>query len=207
MAKELTSAVETEIQQPAIFPATIYDVVPLEGAPLYLAEYNENIIFDGKVYRSFPISHQPVKVGLEDIVDHVSITLSTVDHEIIRLILSTNGLRKARVTITTVFTNLLEDPDNKIIAFHGQISSVRGNEQHATFTITSLFDLEDVPIPRRIYRKDRCSWVFKDPSTCKYVGSLENCDKSRGAENGCQAHDNLLNFGGFPNIPERHYVV
>lgn len=47
--------------------------------------------------------------------------------------------------------------------------------------------------------KDRCAWKYKG-IRCKYAGALPTCDYTRTGPNGCIAHDNEINFGGFPGI-------
>lgn len=49
--------------------------------------------------------------------------------------------------------------------------------------------------------KNRCAWKYKG-QRCKYAGALATCDYSRDGPNGCAAHDNEINFGGFPGINE-----
>lgn len=49
--------------------------------------------------------------------------------------------------------------------------------------------------------KDRCAWRYKG-ARCKYAGAMETCDYTREGPNGCKAHGNEINFGGFPGINE-----
>lgn len=201
--KTLTATVLDELVAEALLPITLYTVIPSVDDPLYLAGYDRNVLFDGKMYRGYPISHETIKTGLDEIISHVSVSVSVVDREIIGAIQRNNGLRGALVTITTVFANMLDDPDNKIIAFEGLIASVTLNEAMATFDVTSKFDLQDVQLPRRLFRRQRCCWIYKDSNTCQYTGNLPTCDKALEGLNGCRAHDNVLRFGAFPAIPER----
>jgi hypothetical protein len=52
--------------------------------------------------------------------------------------------------------------------------------------------------PRNQY-KERCSWRYKD-FKCKYSGGLTSCDFTLNGANGCQTHNNSINFGGFIGI-------
>lgn len=203
MAKDLTTDVQTEINAEASFPITLYDVVAVGEDPLYIAEHDNDVIFDGKRYLGYPVRHQPVRTGLEEVIDNVRVTISVVDRTLITLIQQTNGLRDASITITTVFADMLDDPDNKIVTFEGRVASVNINETEATFEVTSLWDLQDIEIPRRIFRRMRCGWIYKDTDTCQYAGPLPTCDKVLDGTNGCQAHANTKHFGAFPAIPER----
>lgn len=57
--------------------------------------------------------------------------------------------------------------------------------------------------PRRRQTKDYCQWRYKDEETCKYAGTKTSCDYSLQGPNGCAAHFNTINFGGFPGIQTR----
>lgn len=56
--------------------------------------------------------------------------------------------------------------------------------------------------PRRKQRKDFCGHKYKD-KYCRYAGPMLSCDYTLVGPNGCQAHGNNLNFGGFPGIKPR----
>lgn len=56
-----------------------------------------------------------------------------------------------------------------------------------------------IRFPRRIMMSQYCSFLFKD-ERCGYTGGLASCDYSLRGENGCIAHQNSENFGGFPSI-------
>lgn len=53
--------------------------------------------------------------------------------------------------------------------------------------------------PRRRQTKDFCQWRYKSVE-CGYTGALLACDLSLQGPNGCAAHGNTLNFGGYPGI-------
>lgn len=53
--------------------------------------------------------------------------------------------------------------------------------------------------PRRKEFRDRCTWRYKG-ADCKYAGAMPSCDFSLQGPNGCAAHQNTINFGGFPGI-------
>lgn len=47
--------------------------------------------------------------------------------------------------------------------------------------------------------RNRCAWKYKG-LRCKYAGALPTCDYTRDGANGCIAHNNEANFGGFPGL-------
>jgi lambda family phage minor tail protein L len=56
--------------------------------------------------------------------------------------------------------------------------------------------------PRRTQYSDRCGWRYKDEH-CRYAGTLATCDYTLQGDNGCAAHGNVENFGGFPGVRRR----
>lgn len=66
------------------------------------------------------------------------------------------------------------------------------------FTIGSESPLR-FRFPISIQEADRCRFKYKG-LRCKYAGELGSCDYTRFGANGCVAHDNEENFGGFPAL-------
>lgn len=190
------------------FSASFIGPVVFESAATYrFAEFNEDVHFGGRTYLAFPISHDTIRADVEDTVDSVRLAVSNTDLFMSRLVSDNNGLRGGKVTILTVFQNLLDNPDNKIIKFEGHIQGCVVNHAVASFMVTSKLDVQDVRVPRRIFRKDICQWVFKDVTTCKYAGALPTCDKTIEGTNGCRSHNNIQSFGGFPATPEKRFLI
>lgn len=50
--------------------------------------------------------------------------------------------------------------------------------------------------PNKLQFRDQCSYKYKG-SRCKYAGSMPTCDYTYFGENGCKAHNNSANYGGF----------
>lgn len=53
--------------------------------------------------------------------------------------------------------------------------------------------------PRRMQTRDYCQWRYMSPE-CGYTGPNPSCDLSFTGPNGCRAHNNTINFGGFPSL-------
>ena len=70
--------------------------------------------------------------------------------------------------------------------------------------------------PLFMYRPNYCMWQYNSPALqaqaaanpsfrnpgkqCGYSGSLTGCTKTIDGDNGCQAHNNVLRFGGHPGV-------
>jgi phage-related protein len=53
--------------------------------------------------------------------------------------------------------------------------------------------------PTRLTSRRRCTFSYRD-ADCGYTGPMPSCDYSRDGPNGCKAHNNIANFGGFSGI-------
>ncbi|MEZ2310891.1 hypothetical protein AB6809_30025 [Paraburkholderia sp. RCC_158] len=62
-------------------------------------------------------------------------------------------------------------------------------------------------LPRRMQRRDFCQWVYRDSKTCRYTGALAACDHTMRGPLGCKAHQNVINFGGFPNLVSSNSIT
>jgi hypothetical protein len=69
----------------------------------------------------------------------------------------------------------------------------------ATWTLGAENPLRRM-FPLRKQEPDQCSFRYKDSNTCGYTGGLATCDLSFDGANGCRAHNNTPNFGGYPGI-------
>ena len=70
------------------------------------------------------------------------------------------------------------------------------------YTISFVLGAENpltLRFPPRQQFRNRCFWQYKGAS-CGYTGSLPSCDYTLDGTNGCRAHDNTINFGGFPGL-------
>lgn len=100
------------------------------------------------------------------------------------------------VRIIIVNTGNLDAPPELEEVFEVVGSSVNG------YKIS--FDLGvDSPLSQRFpllqQNRDQCTVDYKGP-LCKYAGPMASCDYTRFGANGCKAHGNSVNFGGFPGL-------
>lgn len=97
--------------------------------------------------------------------------------------------------------NLSQPPE---IAEYFQVVGASATNYVAEFTLGAESTLMKV-FPRRRQTRDYCQWKYKS-TECGYVGGLTSCDLSLQGPNGCAAHNNTINFGGYPGINPRMQV-
>lgn len=106
-----------------------------------------------------------------------------------------------KITLFFVNTGNMDQPPEFQETYSVKTASASSDSYTVSFTLGMENPLA-LRIPRRTQRKDRCQWRYKGPE-CKYNGNLQTCDYSLQGSNGCSAHHNEENFGGYPGINAR----
>ncbi len=107
-----------------------------------------------------------------------------------------HGAINSKVTIKIVNTGSLDQNPEFAEFFNvGKTSSKSG---FVSFELT-VPNYVAARFPPRQTMRNFCGWIFKSPE-CGYTGPKTTCDYSLRGDNGCIAHENESNFGGFPSI-------
>ena len=80
---------------------------------MYLASYDEDIVYDLETYTRFPIMHEFTGENNQGRIDQVKVRLANVSR-LIQLYLEQYDFRGKKVIIRTVWANQLADPDAHI---------------------------------------------------------------------------------------------
>lgn len=161
---------------------------------LYLVNNTENVTRNTITYTAFPFSvdlqyeagGQPsLKVMAQDITLDIQSRMQ-----------SYGGGVGSDVRVLVIHQDNL-DGDPELIEYF-KIMNAGSDDHIVNFTLgtQSMLGRE---IPRRRQLKDRCSWRYKS-AECGYTGGLADCDYTLNGPNGCSAHNNTINFGGFPGL-------
>lgn len=164
---------------------------------VYVANNTESVVFAGQTYVAFPFTIE-LRYEAGAIPD---ISMSAVDFQKVLLgkLNAYGGATGSRVTIVIANTGNLSAGAEIEEVF--EVTSASASE----WKITLRLGAESVisrQFPARTQMKDRCSWRYKS-AECGYTGGLASCDLSLQGANGCAAHNNTINFGGFPAIQNR----
>lgn len=166
----------------------------LTSETLYLAHNNEDVIHEGTTYNaaSFSIS---LKVSTSS---QPSMTLSVDDitGAIQERMQQHKGGVGFYVRLKVVSSIMLNEPAEINESFEVIESSANGYTIDWTLGTKNMLGKQ---FPNRRQLKNRCSWQYKSPE-CGYSGAMTSCDYSMNGDNGCLAHSNTKNFGGFPGI-------
>lgn len=160
----------------------------------YIVQNDEDLSFNGQAYTAYPFEFEMSQSGGEE--PNISLTLKDVTGAIKQKMNQYAGAVQSLVTVMLVPANAIAGPPEVSFTFRVLTSSISdfdvswelGNKNHLS-----------TKFPRRTQMKDRCSWQYKS-TDCGYVGVMPSCDYSLQGPNGCSAHNNSPNFGGFPGL-------
>lgn len=167
---------------------------------VYLTNNNENYTYAGTSYTAIPF-----EVEITNDKDSApTATLSITDYsQTILAALTTDGWSLDWPARFKVINATNPGPTPEIEQEFRLLDATAGSEKYViSFTIGAENPLA-LRLPARQQFRNRCAWGYmggyKGPR-CKYAGSLGSCDYTFDGPNGCIAHANTLNFGGFPGV-------
>lgn len=202
MPKDTNSTFKEEKAKEENRPIFLYTLEKYDGVnDLYLAGYDEDIVYDSITYQRFPIAHEFTGENTEGQIDQVRVRLSNVSR-LIQSYLENTDFRGKKVTIRTVWANELSDPDAHIDDIF-YIDSYTADQNNVDFALTSKFDVLGLDLPSRRYARNYCAWKFKS-AECGYGGAEASCNKTKAR---CKQLQNYKRYGAFPSVPQRRIYV
>jgi hypothetical protein len=178
---------------------------PTTGATIETLHYvnnTEDIVRQGTTYTAMQFSLElKSQSGAAP-----QITLAIMDYTrlVIQKMNDYGGGAGFPVTVMVCQTNALnEQPD---IQEYFEIVTASADNYVANWTLGAENALTKM-FPKRMQRRDFCQWAYRDGRTCRYNGALPACDHTLNGPLGCKAHDNVINFGGNPNLVSSNLFV
>jgi len=161
---------------------------------VYIAQNDENVVFNGNVYAqaNFNINFTQNK----DEEPTVSLAIQDQTGVIAAKMDAYAGGAGFGVTMTIVNSARLDEPPEMQETFTVTGASV--SNYVATFVLGSE-SLLGLRWPPTNQFRDRCRYRYKS-GKCAYTGSMPSCDYTYDGANGCKAHGNELNYGGFRGL-------
>ncbi|MFP3609173.1 hypothetical protein SB778_03550 [Paraburkholderia sp. SIMBA_050] len=169
---------------------------------LHFVNNTEDIVRAGVTYTAMQFSLElKSKAGAAPQID-----LSILDYTrmVIQKMNDYGGGAGFPVTVIVCETDALnEQPD---IQEYFEIVTATADNYVTTWTLGAENALTK-QFPRRMQRRDFCQWQYRDGRTCRYNGALPACDHTFSGPLGCKMHDNVINFGGQPNLVSSNIFV
>lgn len=164
---------------------------------IFVVNNNENITYKSQLYTAFPfdLSIRQESGGVPEI------TLQAADYQsvLIQHLNDLSGATGSQFIMRVVNSgNLSGDAELEETL---ELTSSSANNFSVSLTLGAESALRK-NFPTSIQMRDRCRWRYKG-TECGYVGALPTCDLTLQGPNGCAAHTNTPNFGGFPGLKGR----
>ena len=233
MPRSLDADFITEKNAETNAPIWLYRVETTDSRAndLYIAEYHENVTFDGQEYSAGTdpngsgISHDGVSERRDGTIEQLTITVSNINRNFQSFLEKNDALRGRKVTITQVFFAHIDgevgaDTD-AFIRDEYFIDSAISTETIVAFTLTGKVNVLQITVPRRKYARRHCQFgykiegCFEENSSGGFsapVGFVADpsgptgdaCNKTLEQ---CAEHNNKSRFGGFPGVPSKHVFI
>lgn len=163
---------------------------------LYFVNNKENIEYQGHTYLATSFELEVKKTA--DEAPTLSLTFYDATRAVEAAIQEYKGATGFKVRVIFVNTGALDQPPEVSEEFEILYTS---NSNYAINVTLGAENPLDKRCPRRYCYREVCSWLYKSEH-CGYKGDLETCDYTLSGSNGCRAHNNTKNYGGFPGIPQ-----
>lgn len=193
----LTQELEAEVHFIGhLIRIVLFDVATQTDVPLYFTDRDMDIVYDAgegaKTWLSRGIEFGDGQQSLTPKVDSISFEIDNTGLEFSYYVMS-HETRGKECTIYKAALNASLQVLGAAVLFPGILDKVEVDSKRARFDVLNSFIRWNTPTPRRRHAAS-CFWTFKDTQTCRYTGSLTNCDKSW---DNCILRMNTINFGGF----------
>lgn len=178
-----------------LFKVVVNDITGAFVNTLYFAKNSEDVNFQENVYVA---SNFDLAINIEQGKEpEITLTAQDQTKSLGSYIDAYDGLIKSNVTMYVVHTDSLPDGDPEM-SEDFLVTGASTNEYVVTFNLgVETAVAQRFPNFRQF--QNRCAWKYKG-TRCGYSGIMPTCDFTRDGPNGCIAHGNEPNFGGFPGL-------
>jgi len=179
----------------------VTDINGVAVEELNLVNNSEDATIDGDTYIAFPFTLE--KSSSESDLGSLSVSVQDQTGLVQTRLQAYQGLvgREVDVILTLTDAGTANASTNTDLVERYQIVNTGSSNYTVNFDLGSDNPLNNI-VPAGVQSKDRCRWRYKS-AECKYVGGLGTCDFTLDGANGCTAHANEENFGGYRGITVR----
>lgn len=201
MSKGANDTIIAKIEQSANQPVFLYQLkVDDTTYHRFAGLQTEDLIFNGFIWQAAAITHDPINSAQDGSIDATSIKLAGISSELVAYLTTPgNSMNGYEVQIFKVFRDALDDPNNYIVEFAGEIDGGSYNGKVISVSVRRHLGSFSRIIPGEAYGV-LCPLRFKatGDGECNYTGSVNTCKHTLA---NCKALSNQDNYGGFPWIP------
>lgn len=164
-----------------------------------VAHNDENYVFLGQTYVAMPLEISVTHGKAE--LPRLTLTVKDPFQLIEGRMQEYGGLLGCPVRIMVVSSAHPHEPEI-LERFRITGASSSATDYSKTFEIGAENPIA-MRFPARKQFIDRCFWKYRGEG-CFYTGGLPSCSYAPDGENGCKAHSNIANYGGFRGLRKRN---
>ena len=171
MPKTIDAAVLTKIALAENKPVHLVEIA-VDSGTIYLCDAASNITFPtaGNLYLAWGFTFNGVRTSVTGEVDRLTIAFDNTDLAF-RAYTDTDDFQGRRLTLRTIFSDLLGSADYSVVNFTGKMTAPELGDRAVTIRANSpLYSLNNT-IPRRRYQSN-CHWIFNGTECLAGGGSL-----------------------------------
>ncbi len=177
---------------------TMLEITLTDSTVIRLCNNNEDVVYDGNTYTSFPFIIDPIISDAEGVIPALSLKVSNVTRFLQPYLESLNGGLNSTVKLTIVNTGLLtEDYTELELTF--TVMGCSSSSQWVEWKL-GMANPYNRRFPLWRYLAEHCPWTFTEGVAvgvnveCSYIGAYTTCDHT--LEN-CVLRENTANYGGY----------
>lgn len=179
-----------------MFKVDVKDQLGATINTLRFVKNSENVTFNGDL---FVAGNFDINITMEAQSEpSVSITAQDQTRSIQSYLDLYDGLVNSDITMYVVHEDSLDGPAEMEETF--LVTNASANDYVVNFEL-GVEGAVSKRFPNYRQFTNRCMWKYKG-LRCKYSGPMATCDFTRDGANGCVAHNNEINFGGFPGLKD-----
>ncbi len=192
------------------------------ASKLYFAAWNDDIDYyqpgtaTAQTYTAAPIEVSEMERGNIDETPGLTLTVSNVDRDMIAYLELYDSLRGRAVKIVRTFDSLLADSNANIVeTYYVDGAGAAANNVELRLVPRTVF--YQIKTPSRTFRRNQCSWEFKElycagaatltePTVNSSMANVAftTCSKTLAS---CDNYNNTTRYGGFPGIPKQAVII
>lgn len=199
-----------KLRSPNAWPVLLEFSIDPENTPdqvVRVCDNNEDIIFQGNTFIAFSFQIDSIEYKSQGELPSITLRVSNIQRAVQSVVDKYDGGTDSKCRLIALnMADLTGEPE---VDVEFQVQDVQADEQWVSFQLGAP-NPQRLPFPRSSYMNDHCDKDFNSPTmqaildprgvACAYEGPIQTCSHKLEGGNGCRAHNNILNFGGYPGV-------
>lgn len=170
---------------------------------LYATSHDVELTWQSQTFKPWNIGHRDIAADSAGSLPSMEMFATNVTREIGAYAWATRGFAGLPMTVHALSKNALGSGDSILtLPLTATSCAIDGPLVLVRLGAPPWLEYE---VPAIAYVRNQCGHIYKDPETCRYRGSIPDCDLSLFGVNGCVVHGQDAVANGRPNMWPRLY--